>query len=115
MLQEISYNVANFNASQMVAALSAHSSYRSTAAPTQEDQCQSTGNTQTLASVRLGESESGGGDQHGSFGGSFGAVKAEVQSNLGGNFVTVCREDVERNAEHEEEDEDREQQHPLIE
>jgi hypothetical protein len=93
-LQEIPHNMAGFNANRIIATNSAHSSSHPMPATTQEEQFQSTGNTQTLGPIHLEDSESQ--SQYGGLGESFVDVKDEVQSQMGGSFVVVGREDREQ-------------------
>lgn len=93
-LQEISQHIAGFNSNQLIAALSAHSSYHPTPATTKEEQYHSTGNTQALGSFHLDESKSL--PQYGNLESSFLHVEDEVQSQMEGSFVIIGEEDTRK-------------------
>jgi hypothetical protein len=100
LLQEISQNVAGFDAGRMVAALSTNKSCHPSRAPTHGDdrQPRDTHDAQDPSSYNLDD------DQCRSQGGhisTFPEIKAEVQLSMGASFGVVSSEDTEQSPVHE--------------
>ena len=100
LLQEISQNVADFDAGRMIAALSTNKSCHPSPAPTHGDnrQPRDTHDAQDPSSYNLDDDQC---RSQGGHIGTFPEIKAEVQLSMGANFGVVSSEDTEQSRGHE--------------
>ena len=100
LLQEISQNMADFDAGRMVAALSTHKSCHSSPEGTQEDRSRprNTHNAQIPSPYHLDDDQSRSQGERTS---TFSAAQADAQINMEENFVVVSSEDMDQSPDHE--------------